>query len=75
MEYGNRIVSHADPQDVTAIDPPRSAVVTSELYDGSVPTLPVWAVARAAGWVCVKQRIGPEQHWVAWVPADRVKPV
>lgn len=74
MHYGNRIVDHADPKDVEPIAPPRLADVTSDLYDGTTPTLPVWAVARSREFICVRQRVGSELDWYAWVPRDRVTP-
>jgi hypothetical protein len=74
MEYGNRLVNHADPKDVEPIAPQRNALVASELYDGTTPTLPVWAVAKSRDYICVRQRVGSETDWFAWIPRDRVTP-
>ncbi|MGY4643637.1 hypothetical protein ACVW07_001470 [Cellulomonas sp. URHB0016] len=67
MNYGNRIMNHADPKDVEPIAPPRNALVTTELCDGTTPTLPVWAVAKSSHYICVRQRVGSELDWFAWV--------
>jgi len=74
MHYGSWVVNHTDPDGQVPIDPPRAAVVRSELYDGTTRTLAVMAVSRAPGWVCVCQTVGDGRVWHAWVPADRVRP-
>lgn len=79
MDYSRWIRTHGDPAGQTPVEPYRFAVVTSELYGGEVVGIPVAVVSRApappesASWLCVRQTLGPEHHWLAWVPADRVR--
>lgn len=73
MHYGYQLKTYTDPPGKVALEPYRSANVTSDLYDGRTVTIPVVAVAVAPGWVCVRQQLGDERHWLAWVPADRVR--
>lgn len=73
MYYANRLRTYTDPRVTEPFEPWRQAIVTSELYDGRTVTVPVWAIARAAGYICVRQTVGPERYWNAWVPADRVR--
>lgn len=74
VDYGTRLKNFTDPRETEPLDPWRSAVVTSELYDGSTVTIPVFAIARAPGFICVRQTLGNDRQWLAWVPADRVRP-
>jgi len=79
MYFDGYLRTHGDPDGQTPIEPYRSATVRSELYDGQTVGLPVVVVARApappapAEWVCVRQTLGHDRHWLAWVPADRVR--
>lgn len=74
MHYARWLVNHGEPEGQEPITPVRAAVVRSDLYDGSTITLPVLAVAKAPGWVCVQQTVDPSRQWLAWIPADRVRP-
>ena len=74
MDYGDRLRTYTDPRVTEPIEPSRTAVVTSDLYDGSTVRLPVMAIAKAPGWICVRQTLGNDRTWNAWVPADRVRP-
>jgi hypothetical protein len=72
MDFGRYLRTYGDPPGKVALKPP-AGDGHSDLYDGRTVTLPVVAVAMARGWVCVRQQLGPEQQWLAWVPADRVR--
>lgn len=74
MDFGRYLKTYTDPPGKAALQPHRQADVTSDLYDGRTVTMPVVAVAVAPGWVCVRQQLGAEVQWLAWVPADRVRP-
>lgn len=64
---------------MTTLYPTRLGVVTSDTYGGDVVSVPVAVVSRApappaaADWLCVRQALGPERHWLAWVPAEHVR--
>ncbi|GEK20990.1 hypothetical protein CXY01_15100 [Cellulomonas xylanilytica] len=79
MDYSQWIRTHGDPPVPTPIEPYRSATVRSDLYSGETVGIPVVVVSRApappspAEWLCVRPTIGPDRHWLAWVPADRVQ--
>lgn len=66
---------------MTTLVPMRFGTVTAETYGGRVVTVPVAVVSRApappaaAAWLCVRQTVGPEQNWLAWVPADCVRAI
>ncbi len=78
MDYSRWIRMHGDPPGQTPIEPYRSATVRSDLYSGETVGIPVVVVSRApappspAEWLCVRQTLGHERHWFAWVPAERV---
>ena len=72
-DFSGWIVNRGDPKQQMRIDPPRPAVVTTQVYDGRTLTLDVIAVARAPGFVCVEQQL-PGRSWFAWVSADDVRP-
>ncbi|KQY43900.1 hypothetical protein [Cellulomonas sp. Root137] len=78
MDFQRYIRTLGDPTGATPVEPYRSAVVRSDLYSGVVTGVPVVVVSRApappapADWLCVRQTLGPNRHWLAWVPADRV---
>jgi len=79
MDYSRRLVTHPEPVDMVTLMPTRFGTATAVMYGGDVVTVPVAVVSRApappaaAAWVCVRQQLGPEQVWLAWVPADRVR--
>jgi hypothetical protein len=74
--YARWLVTRTEnPPGQTLIEPRRRATVRGELYNGTVTKLPVWAVARARGWVLVEQRVEVEETWLAWVPAQDVTPI
>jgi hypothetical protein len=74
MDFAGHLKTYTDPDGKETLYPSRSAIVTSELYDGTTVTIPVMAVAKAPGWICVRQTLGNDRTWLAWVPADRVRP-
>ncbi|QHT56050.1 hypothetical protein GXP71_08135 [Cellulomonas sp. H30R-01] len=80
MPYAHLIRTHAEPVLMTPLSPMRFGVVAAETYGGEVVTVPVAVVSRApappesAAWLCVRQTLGDDRHWLAWLPADRVRP-
>ncbi|WP_258724578.1 hypothetical protein [Cellulomonas sp. NS3] len=60
--------------DVAPVVPARPVRVTTRLHDGSTTTLDVEVVARAPGMVRIAQDRGVEPAWLAWIPADDVRP-
>ncbi|WP_156387937.1 hypothetical protein [Cellulomonas sp. Root137] len=79
MDFATHIRTHAEPRGMTTLVPMRFGIVTAETYGGQVVTVPVAVVSRApappasAAWLCVRQAVGPDRHWLAWLPADRVR--
>lgn len=45
MDYGHRLRTYIDPRTTEPITPPRHAIATSELYDGTTAGIPVVAIA------------------------------
>lgn len=80
VDYSRRLVNMTDPAETVNLNPPRHAVVTSETYGGATVSLPVVVIQRSpappahAEWLCVRQRLEAELEWLAWVPAERVRP-
>ena len=80
MDYARRIIDFPTPPGPVPIDPPRAATVTATCYDFTVRTYPVMAVERAPGppelatWIRVRQTLGPDDEWLAWVRAESVRP-
>ena len=79
VDFDRYLRTNPEPDGMTELDPMRFAVVTGETYGRATVSIPVAVVFRApappapATWPCIRQSIGPEQHWLAWVPADRVR--
>ena len=75
--YGGLLRAYGDPRAPQLVDPPRRAVVTSDVYDGTAVTLELLVIARARaqGLVCVRQDRPGATAWDVWVPADRVRPL
>jgi hypothetical protein len=79
MDYAHQIRAHSEPVGMVSLDPMRFGTVTAATYGGDVVTIPVAVVSRAPGppapaaWLCVRQTLGHDRHWLAWVPADRVR--
>lgn len=80
MHYARYLRTHAEPVGITTLTPMRFGTVAGETYGGELMTIPVAVVSRApappdrAAWLCVRQNVGPEQHWFVWVPAESVRP-
>ncbi|MBO1751724.1 hypothetical protein J4G33_07910 [Actinotalea sp. BY-33] len=73
--YWSWLVNHGEPRPQTVLPQPRRAVVTTNTYGGHEVTAQVYAIARAPGYVCVRQDIAGRAPWNAWVPEERVLPV
>ena len=79
MDFEHYLRTYGDPTGQTPVEPTRFGTVRCETYGGGVVTIPVAVVSRApalpavAAWVCVRQTLGNDRHWLAWVPADRVR--
>lgn len=74
-DYSSWIVNRADPRDSRMFDTPRRAVVRTTTYGGHRVTLQLYAVARAPGYICVRQEISGRAPWSAWVQESEVTPV
>ena len=74
-DYARWVVTHGDPRPSTQLARPRPALVRVELYDGSRTVLELDVVARAAGFVCVRQPLPGRAPWFAWVPVERAQPL
>ena len=72
-DFARWVVTYGQPVGSVMLPAPRRAVVRTALYDGTTATLELDVVARARGFVCVRQEIPGRAPWSAWVPADRVR--
>ena len=72
--YASWLATYGDPRS-TRLIAPRTALVTSDRYDGTTVTLPVRAIAVSDAFILVDQRVDAERHWLAWVPRERVRPL
>lgn len=57
------------------LDSPRSVLVTTRTYGGTVESLVLEAVSTVRGYVCVRQSATRWPAWLAWVPAGDVQPL
>lgn len=73
--YGDLVRTYPDPGPCLVLNPPRRARVTTELYDSRTVTLELDVVARAKGWVCVRQNRSGGDPWNAWIPSARAVPL
>ncbi|RHA43669.1 hypothetical protein [Cellulomonas rhizosphaerae] len=74
--YAKWLVTRTEnPPGQSILEPRRRAIAWGALYDGRHVSVPVWAVARARGWVCVEQKVDVHETWLAWLPAEDVQPV
>ena len=79
MDFDRYLRTHPEPDGMTELDPMRFAAATGQTYGGATVSIPVAVVFRApalpaaAEWLCVRQTVGDNRHWLAWVSADRVR--
>lgn len=74
-EYAELVVNHGDPPGQVMLPAPRRALVRVELYSGELVILEFDVIARAEGYVCVKQERPGKAPWLAWVPAEDATPL
>lgn len=74
-DFRRWVVTYGDPKPSTVLPAPRRAIVRTELYDGTTVTLELDVIARAPGYVCVRQELPGRAPWCAWVPSGRARPV
>lgn len=71
--FTHLVVTHGDHGAARMLPAPRPARVRAQLYDGTAAVLELDVVARAKGFVCVRQERPGQDPWLAWVPqADAV---
>jgi len=79
VDFTRYLRTHPEPAGITELSPMRFGTVTAETYGGNAVSIPVAVVSRApappapAAWLCVRQTLGHDRHWLAWVPADAVR--
>ena len=73
-DYSRWVVNHGDPPGQVTLPAPRRALVRADLYSGETVILELDVVARADGYVCVRQDRPGMAPWLAWVPAEQATP-
>jgi hypothetical protein len=74
-DFSTWIVTCGDPSPAVMLPRPRRAVARARTYGGGAVHLEVDVVARARGFVCVRQELAGRDPWFAWLPAAQVRPV
>ncbi|MDT0164239.1 hypothetical protein Q9R32_01565 [Actinotalea sp. AC32] len=69
------LVTHGDPRPSVMLPRPRRALVGGRTYGGVAVVVEVDVVARARGFVCVRQEVVGHDAWHAWVPASHAEPL
>lgn len=74
-DFATWVVTHGDPKAKAMLERPRRALVTTRTYAGDTVLLELDVVARAKGYVCVRQELAGRGPWHAWIPAEQAVPV
>lgn len=69
------LVTYGDPRPSTMLPRPRRALVRGRTYAGAAVLVEAEVVARARGFVCVRQDVPGRDPWHAWVPSSQAEPV
>lgn len=73
--YSSWVVNHGDPgRGSTMLAEPRRAVVVAQTYGGHQVRLQLYVIARAPGYVCVRQDLPGRAPWNAWLPERQALP-